>query len=149
MSRSRNFALTWNLERYDIKLFINTIDTIDQYLSPLKGYTIGAVEEGSENDYRHCHILMSFVNPVELDSIIEFYKGIHIEIVSSYKHYRNYMKKDGPYQFDNLGASTQDDEYLEDLINCCNFKEFLRLHPELVRSIDKYEKAFNILNERV
>ena len=48
MSRSRNFALTWNLERYDLKLFLNTIDSIDQYLSTLKGYTIGAIEEGKK-----------------------------------------------------------------------------------------------------
>lgn len=148
MARSRNFALTWNLERYDIRFLTNTIDVIDMYLGELKGYTIGAIEEGKENDYKHCHVLLCFVNPIEFSSVVDYYKGLHVEIVSSYKNYRNYMKKDGPFQFDNLFANTQDDEYLEDLINCCNFKEFLRLHPELIKSIDKYEKAFNILNER-
>lgn len=146
--RSRNFALTWNLERYTLEQFTDAVDIIADYLSSVKGYTIGSIEEGTENSYRHCHILLCFVNPIELTSVIDFFKGIHVEVVSSYKNYRNYMKKDGNFQFDNLGANTQDEEYLDDLIQCENFKEFLRLHPELIKSIDKYEKAFNLLNER-
>lgn len=146
MARSRNFAITYNLERYCIDDFYEAIDLIDEQVAKVKGYTIGAFEKGQENDYNHTHILVSFINPIELDTMIDLFKGLHIEVVRNYKQYHQYMKKDGAFVFDSLGLYSQDEDYCEDLINCINFEEFLRLHPELIRSIDKYEKAFQYLN---
>lgn len=146
MARSRNFAITYNLERYTLDKLYESIDLIDSNIANIKGYTIGAIETGEENGYKHTHVLVSFVNPIELDTIINLFLGLHVEVVRNYKQYHNYMKKDGAFIFDNLGLFSQDEEYCEDLINCVNFEEFLRLHPELIRSIDKYEKAFQYLN---
>lgn len=144
--RSRAFALTLNLQNTTIEFYKNIIENADS-LAIVKGYTLGAIEEGAENDYKHCHCLIYFQNPIELNTVISFFKGIHVECVNNYKRYRDYMKKDGPFILDTLCNTTQDDDILNDLESIAKsggkFTDFIRLHPNLICKWKCYETAFN------
>lgn len=143
--RFRNYAITWNLERNTIDDLYKAIDIVNLEVGEVKGFTIGHIEKGAENDYTHTHALICFKNPINITTIIAFFKGTHIESVNNFRKYREYMKKDGNFEFDNLGSYSDDDTILEDLLNCVKFVDFIKLHPNLISKIDKYEKAYNYL----
>lgn len=152
MSRSRAFALTLNLSNTTQQYYSDLIESCELF-AKLKGFTIGAIESGIENDYIHCHALLYFVNPIDLNSVISYFKGIHCEIVNNYKRYRDYMKKDGPFFIDTLCNSTQDEDILFDLETIAKnggaFVEFIRLHPNLISKWKCYETAFHAFRDEV
>lgn len=142
MPRGRNFAITWNLERYTIDDIHELVDVLNSVFAKVRGYVIGAMEVGKENDYRHCHMLIVFKNPVSLSSVIEQSMNNHVESVVSYKKYLDYMKKDGPFIFNNLTGYSEDDVVFNDLVDCKNLTEFFRLHPNLINRFSQYEKMY-------
>ena len=142
MPRGRNFAITWNLERYTIDDIHELVDVLNSVFAKVRGYVIGAMEVGKENDYTHCHILIVFKNPVALSSVVEKLMNNHVELVVSYKKYLDYMKKDGPFIFNNLTGYSEDDVVFNDLVDCKNLTEFFRLHPNLINRFSQYEKMY-------
>lgn len=142
MPRGRNFAITWNLERYTIDDIHELVDVLNSVFAKVRGYVIGAMEVGKENDYTHCHMLIVFKNPVSLSSFIEQSMNNHVELVVSYKKYLDYMKKDGPFIFNNLTGYSEDDVVFNDLVDCKNLTEFFRLHPNLINRFSQYEKMY-------
>ena len=142
MPRGRNFAITWNLERYTIDDIHELVDVLNSVFAKVRGYVIGAMEVGKENDYTHCHILIVFKNPVALSSVVEKLMNNHVELVVSYKKYFDYMKKDGPFIFNNLTGYSEDDVVFNDLVDCKNLTEFFRLHPNLINRFSQYEKMY-------
>lgn len=142
MPRGRNFAITWNLERYTIDDIHELVDVLNSVFAKVRGYVIGAMEVGKENDYTHCHMLIVFTNPVSLSSVIEQSMNNHVELVVSYKKYLDYMKKDGPFIFNNLTGYSEDDVVFNDLVDCKNLTEFFRLHPNLINRFSQYEKMY-------
>lgn len=142
MPRGRNFAITWNLERYTIDDVHELVDVLNSVFAKVRGYVIGAMEVGKENDYTHCHMLIVFKNPVSLSSVIEQSMNNHVELVVSYKKYLDYMKKDGPFIFNNLTGYSEDDVVFNDLVDCKNLTEFFRLHPNLINRFSQYEKMY-------
>ena len=142
MPRGRNFAITWNLERYTIDDIHELVDILNSVFAKVRGYVIGAMEVGKENDYTHCHMLIVFKNPVSLSSVIEQSMNNHVELVVSYKNYLDYMKKDGPFIFNNLTGYSEDDVVFNDLVDCKNLTEFFRLHPNLINRFSQYEKMY-------
>lgn len=150
MPRGRNFAITWNLERYTIDDIHELVDVLNSVFAKVRGYVIGAMEVGKENDYTHCHMLIVFKNPVSLSSVIEQSLNNHVELVIAYKRYLDYMKKDGPFIFNNLTGYSEDDIVFNDLVDCKNLTEFFRLHPNLINRFSQYEKMyFQIRADRV
>lgn len=143
--RSRAFALTLSINKVTQSDLIDLIGIANIELASIKGYTIGHVEVGQENDYLHFHALIYFDNPINIESVMEFFPDIHIECVNSYKRYRDYMKKDGPYYSDTLSNSTLDNDIIDDLIKCNDFKEFIILHPNCISQIKNYRVAFELL----
>lgn len=142
MPRGRNFAITWNLERYTIEDIHELVDVLNSVFAKVRGYVIGAIEVGKENDYTHCHMLIVFKNPVSLSSVIEQSMNNHVELVVSYKKYLDYMKKDGSFIFNNLTGYSEDDVVFNDLVDCKNLTEFFRLHPNLINRFSQYEKMY-------
>lgn len=142
MPRGRNFAITWNLERYTIDDIHELVDILNSVFAKVRGYVVGAIEVGKENDYTHCHMLIVFKNPVSLSSLIEQSMNNHVELVVSYKKYLDYMKKDGPFIFNNLTGYSEDDVVFNDLVDCKNLTEFFRLHPNLINRFSQYEKLY-------
>lgn len=142
MPRGRNFAITWNLERYTIDDIHELVDVLNSVFAKVRGYVIGAIEVGKENDYTHCHMLIVFKNPVSLSSVIEQSMNNHVELVVSYKKYLDYMKKDGSFIFNNLTGYSEDDVVFNDLVDCKNLTEFFRLHPNLINRFSQYEKMY-------
>lgn len=142
MPRGRNFAITWNLERYTIDDIHELVDVLNSVFAKVRGYVIGAIEVGKVNDYTHCHMLIVFKNPVSLSSVIEQSMNNHVELVVSYKKYLDYMKKDGPFMFNNLTGYSEDDVIFNDLVDCKNLTEFFRLHPNLINRFSQYEKMY-------
>lgn len=142
MPRGRNFAITWNLERYTIDDIHELVDVLNSVFAKVRGYVIGAMEVGKENDYTHCHMLIVFKNPVSLSSVIEQSMNNHVELVVSYKKYLDYMKKDGSFIFNNLTGYSEDDVVFNDLVDCKNLTEFFRLHPNLINRFSQYEKMY-------
>lgn len=142
MPRGRNFAITWNLERYTIDDIHELVDTLNSVFAEVRGYVIGAIEVGKENDYNHCHMLIVFKNAVALSSVIEQSMNNHVELVVSYKKYLDYMKKDGPFIFNSLSGYSDDDVVFNDLVDCKNLTEFFRLHPNLINRFSQYERMY-------
>lgn len=142
MPRGRNFAITWNLGRYTIDDIHELVDVLNSVFAKVRGYVIGSIEVGKENDYTHCHMLIVFKNPVSLSSVIEQSMNNHVELVVSYKKYLDYMKKDGPFIFNNLTGYSEDDVVFNDLVDCKNLTEFFRLHPNLINRFSQYEKMY-------
>lgn len=143
--RCRAFALTLSCDKLSQEDFIKIIPFIDSELASLRGYTVGHIEVGSENEYLHYHALLYFDNPINLDSVISYLPNIHVECVNSYKRYRDYMKKDGPFYSDTLSNSTLDNDIIDDLIKCNDFKDFIILHPNCISQIKNYRLAFELL----
>lgn len=142
MPRGRNFAITWNLERFTIDDIHELVDTLNSVFAEVRGYVIGALELGRENDYNHCHILIVFKNAVSLSSVIEQSMNHHVELVVSYKKYLDYMKKDGPFIFSSLSGYSDDDVVFNDLVDSRNLTEFFRLHPNLINRFSQYERMY-------
>ena len=142
MPRGRNFAITWNLERYTIDDIHELVDTLNSVFAEIRGYVIGAIEVGKENSYNHCHMLIVFKNAVALSSVIEQSMNNHVELVVSYKKYLDYMKKDGPFIFNSLSGYSDDDVIFNDLVDCKNLTEFFRLHPNLINRFSQYERMY-------
>ena len=139
--RNRNFAFTLNLERDTINNFHEYVSYLNREVGEVVGYVIGAVEFGSDNDYKHCHCLVHFKNAIELNTLLGTCSW-HIEPVQSYKRYMDYMKKEGQFVFNNLTLFTEDDEIFNDLLSCQSLLDFFRLHPSLVNRYKIYESAF-------
>lgn len=144
--RSRNWCLTLNLERNDIESYINSFDNIT--FAEVKGYIIGAIEKGKDNNYTHCHALLCFVNAIEFNTVREYFGDIHIESCTSKKKYRDYMKKEGEFIIDTLGISTDDDDIFNDLLNSPTLTDFFRLHPNLLSRYKNYADAYTSLNRK-
>lgn len=142
MPRGRNFAITWNLERYTIDDIHELVDTLNSVFAEVRGYVIGAIEVGKENGYNHCHMLLVFKNAISLSSVIEQSMNNHVELVVSYKKYLDYMKKDGPFLFNSLTGYSDDDVVFNDLVDCKNLTEFFRLHPNLINRFSQYERMY-------
>lgn len=142
MPRGRNFAITWNLERHTIDDIHELVDILNSVFAEVRGYVIGAMEVGKENNYTHCHMLIVFKNAVALSSVIEQLMNNHVELVVSYKKYLDYMKKDGPFIFNSLSGYSDDDVVFNDLVDCKNLTEFFRLHPNLINRFSQYERMY-------
>lgn len=139
--RNRNYAITLNLEKSTVEDFYEYVSYLNINIGEVVGYVVGAVEFGSDNDYRHCHCLIHFKNAIELSTLLGSCLW-HIEPVQSYKKYMDYMKKSGPFIFNNLTLFTEDEEIFSDLLNCDSLLDFFRLHPSLVNRYKIYESAF-------
>lgn len=149
MKRSRNFAVTLNYRFYSLEEFIETLDVISNMHAEIRGYTIGAYEEGDENGYSHSHVLVVFKHPQRDQDVANMFPKLHVECVRSYKEYRKYMKKDGPFLVDTLATYNANDDLLEDMDHCETFAEFMRLHPELVSQIRNWERMWYLLGESI
>ena len=136
----RNYALTFSCKYYSQNDVLEIFNNID--FAELRGYTIGFLESGEVNDYKHFHCLLVFKNKVSFDTIQEFFKNVHIERVVKYKDYRNYMKKDGPYFDDTLGNYDESEVYFNDLYNSNTIVDFFRIHPNLISKFNQFNSLW-------
>lgn len=146
--RSRCYALTISLDRLEQCKCVELCELISIELATLKGYTIGHMEEGMENGYLHYHVMLYFENAIEEKSIYNYLGNIHCEPVNSYRRYRDYMKKDGPFFVDTLSNATLDNDIMNDLLTCECFEDFLIMHPNVISQIKNYKFAFELLQEK-
>lgn len=146
MKRSRNFAITLNYRFFDNESFCNLIEYISESHAVVRGFVLGALELGEENEYAHAHAMVVFKNPQRLDDVIGYFPKLHVESVVSVKEYRKYMKKDGPFQIDTLLNYSPNDDILSDMDCCTTFSEFMRMHPELVSQIRNWERMWFLLS---